>query len=151
MRRVEAELLCPEGLVLDGVLSVTATSKDDCMAGVLVDSCGWISLVEAGVNFDMAITETIGDADIWITKGVRKELDMIATTKRGLLLEILYSRSKEVEDERGGHPDDELFRLSVLNSWPVITVDKDLKRRLIGSGGSYIEVTSGKRLRLIER
>ena len=121
------------------------------MAGVLVDSCGWISLVEAGVNFDMAIAETIGDADIWITKGVRKELDMIATTKKGLLLEILYSRSKEVEDERGVHPDDELLRLSVLNSWPVITVDKDLKRRLIGSGGSYIEVTSGKRLRLIER
>jgi len=121
------------------------------MAGVLVDSCGWISLVEAGVNFDLAIAETMGDADIWITKGVREELDRIASNKRGLLLEILYSISKEVEDERGGHPDDELFRLSVLNSWPVITIDKRLKRRLIESGGSYIEVTSGKRLRLVER
>ena len=128
-----------------------APSKDDWMAGVLVDSCGWISLVEAGVNFDLAIAETMGDADIWITKGVREELDRIASNKRGLLLEILYSISKEVEDERGGHPDDELFRLSVLNSWPVITIDKRLKRRLIESSGSYIEVTSGKRLRLVER
>ena len=120
------------------------------MVGVLVDSCGWISLVEAGVNFDLAIAEVIGDADIWITKGVKDELEKISSTKRGLLLEILYSRSKDIEDEEGGHPDDELFRLSLLNSWPVLTVDKDLKRRLISSGGAYIEVTSGKRLRLIE-
>ncbi len=120
------------------------------MVGVLIDSCGWISLVEAGVNLDLAILEVVGEADIWITKGVKGELEMISSNKRGLLLEILFSKSKEIDSEGSGHPDDELFRLSVQNSWPVITVDKELKRRLIGSGSSYIEVTSGKRLRLVE-
>jgi rRNA-processing protein FCF1 len=47
------------------------------------------------------------------------------------------------------HTDDMLIKLSMERSWPVLTVDRELKERLINSGGSYIEVTSRRVLRLI--
>jgi len=40
--------------------------------------------------------------------------------------------------------------LSRENGWPVLTVDRKLKERLINTGGSYIEVTSKNVLRLIQ-
>ena len=42
-----------------------------------------------------------------------------------------------------------LVELSVESGWPVLTVDRRLKERLVSSGGSYIEVTSIK-IRIIE-
>jgi len=42
-----------------------------------------------------------------------------------------------------------LIELSKTNNWPVLTVDRRLKERLVSSGASYIEVTSGPTLRLV--
>ncbi len=119
------------------------------MVGVLIDACGWASLVEAGLNLDISLNEVIGDAELKITEGVKEELGSLAKKKTGLLLGLLFGRS-EVVGTRNGHPDDALLSLAVENSWPVLTVDRGLKRRLVEQGCSYIEVTSGPSLRLVE-
>ncbi len=119
------------------------------MVGVLVDACGWASLVDAGINLDIALNKVVGDPNLKITQGVKEELDALAERRSGLLESLLYSRSEIVNSEIG-HTDDALLSLSEEMSWPVLTVDRALKKRLIERGCSYIEVTSGPSLRLVE-
>ena len=119
------------------------------MVSVLVDACGWVSLIDAGLNLDISLNEVVGKAELKITSGVRDELDALSKTRSGLLLDLLYSRS-EVIDSEGGHTDDSLLALATQNRWPVLTVDRELKKRLVEGGCSYIEVTSGPSLRMVE-
>ncbi len=118
------------------------------MVAVLVDACGWVSLIDAGLNLDISLNDVVGEAELKITAGVRDELDSLAERRSGLLLELLYGRS-EVVDSEEGHTDNALLALSIQNRWPVLTVDRILKRRLVEGGCSYIEVTSGPALRII--
>ena len=119
------------------------------MVGVLVDTCGWVSLVDAGLNLDSSLGEVVGEANLNLIDGVRDELGALDGERRGLLLDLLYMRADSATTEGIGHTDDALVSLSVQNSWPVLTVDRRLKERLIDAGGSYIEVTSGPALRLV--
>ncbi len=124
-------------------------SRADPMVSVLVDACGWVSLIDAGLNLDISLNEVVGKADLKITTGVREELDSLSESRSGLLLDLLYRRS-EVVDSEEKHTDDALLALAIQNRWPVLTVDRVLKKRLVEGGCSYIEVTSGPSLRMVE-
>ena len=124
-------------------------SRADPMVGVLVDACGWVSLVDAGLNLDISLNETIGEAELKVTDSVRRELDSLAGSRGGLLLDLLYSRAEFVKSEEG-HTDTNLVEISIETGWPVLTVDRGLKRKLVERGCSFIEVTSGPSLRLVE-
>ena len=124
-------------------------SRADPMVGVLVDACGWVSLVDAGLNLDISLNETIGEAELKVTDSVRRELDSLAVSRGGLLLDLLYSRAEFVKSEEG-HTDTNLVEISIETGWPVLTVDRGLKRKLVERGCSFIEVTSGPSLRLVE-
>ena len=124
-------------------------SRTDSMVGVLVDACGWVSLVDAGLNLDISLNETIGEAELKVTDSVRRELDSLAGSRGGLLLDLLYSRAEFVKSEEG-HTDTNLVEISIETGWPVLTVDRGLKRKLVERGCSFIEVTSGPSLRLVE-
>ena len=124
-------------------------SRADSMVGVLVDACGWVSLVDAGLNLDISLNEAIGEAELKITDSVRRELDSLAGSRGGLLLDLLYSRAEFVKSDEG-HTDTNLVEISIRTSWPVLTVDRGLKRKLVEKGCSFIEVTSGPSLRLVE-
>ena len=124
-------------------------SRADPMVGVLVDACGWVSLVDAGLNLDISLNEAIGEAELKITDSVRGELDSLAGSRGGLLLDLLYSRADFVKSDEG-HTDTNLIEISIRTGWPVLTVDRGLKRKLVEKGCSFIEVTSGPSLRLVE-
>ena len=124
-------------------------SRADSMVGVLVDACGWVSLVDAGLNLDISLNETVGEAELKVTDSVRRELDSLAGSRGGLLLDLLYSRAEFVKSEEG-HTDTSLVEISIEMGWPVLTVDRGLKRKLVERGCSFIEVTSGPSLRLVE-
>ena len=124
-------------------------SRADTMVSVLVDACGWVSLIDAGLNLDISLNEVVGKAELKLTEGVREELESLSKTRGGLLLDLLYIRS-EVIDSESGHTDDALLAIATENQWPVLTVDRMLKKRLVEEGCSYIEVTSGPSLRMVE-
>ena len=123
--------------------------RADPMVGVLVDACGWVSLVDAGLNMDISLNETVGEAELKITESVRRELDSLSDSRGGLLLDLLYSRAEVVKSDEG-HTDTNLVEISIETGWPVLTVDRGLKRKLVERGCSFIEVTSGPSLRLVE-
>jgi len=119
------------------------------MVSVLVDACGWVAMMDAGLNLDEAMKNVVGKADLLVLDSVKNELELLSQRRKGLLLELLVNRSERVPDIEGmSHPDEMLVQMSTANGWPVLTVDRQLKERLIVSGGSYIEVTSGRSLRL---
>ena len=121
------------------------------MIGVLVDACGWVALVEARLNLDASMKDVVGAADLKLLESVNKELESISAKQKGLLLELLQNRCEVIPELEGmKHPEEMQVSLASETGWPVLTVDTDLKRRLIEQGGSYIEVTSGRYLRLVE-
>ena len=71
-------------------------SRADSMVGVLVDACGWVSLVDAGLNLDISLNDAVGEAELKITDSVRRELDLLAGSRGGLLLDLLYCREELV-------------------------------------------------------
>ncbi len=122
-----------------------------CLSGLIIDACGWAALVDARLNLDVAMAPIIGSPKLLVLDSVARELESLSNKRSGLLLDLLEKRSERVPDiEDMKHTDDMLVKVSVDSGWPVLTVDKRLKERLVSAGGSYIEVTSGHSLRLVE-
>jgi len=121
------------------------------MVSVLIDACGWAALIDAGLNLDVSMRDVLGKPDYIVLDKVQEELDSLAQQRRGLLLPLLAKRGKQMANPEGiRHTDLMLIELSRKNRWPVLTVDRRLKERLIENGGSYVEVTSRRILRHVE-
>lgn len=122
----------------------------DILVGVLVDACGWAALIDADLNIDSVMTDILGEFEFKVIESVNDELQRVPLKRRKLSLKLLEIKCEIVPDiENMSHTDDMLVNISLEKSWPVLTVDKELKERLIKSGGSYIEVTSSRNLRII--
>ena len=120
----------------------------DC---VLIDACGWAALIDSDLNLDVAMSKVIGKPRYLLLEKVREELISLSKQRKGLLLKLLDNKSEIIEAPKDlRHTDGMLLELSINNNWPVLTVDRRLKERLINNGGSYIEVTSRNVLRLIQ-
>ena len=44
------------------------------MPRILVDACGWVAVIEAGINIDLALLECCGYKDLAIVSNVISEL-----------------------------------------------------------------------------
>ena len=122
------------------------------MSGVIVDACGWVAVVEAGINIDIALADSVGPIDLKVTYHVLEELDRVQKShSRGLLLNLLRQRAEVVVGAGGdSHTDDEILNIAHAEGWPVLTVDKRLKQRLSERNIPYIEVSGLNNLRLVE-
>ena len=124
--------------------------RGDVVSGVLLDTCGWVAVVDARINIDLELELQIGPVEIKVTDLVLEELNRLAEREsRTLLLDLLQDRAEVVSGE-GEHTDDELLNLATTNGWPVLTVDRALKARLHEANASVIEVHGDRALRLIE-
>lgn len=120
------------------------------MTGVIIDTCGWVAIVDARINIDLALEEKIGPVELKVTEAVLSELEALSQREsKTLLLDLLHSRA-EIVNGNGEHTDDELLDLATTNNWPVLTVDKRLKSRLHEANASVIEIHGFKALRLVE-
>ncbi|MCS5535438.1 MAG: hypothetical protein NZ802_06250, partial [Candidatus Poseidoniales archaeon] len=60
------------------------------MAGVLVDACGWVAVVDARINIDLDLEPQIGPVELKVTEAVLDELNHLAEREsRALLLDLL--------------------------------------------------------------
>jgi rRNA-processing protein FCF1 len=122
------------------------------MSGVLVDACGWVAVVEAGINIDLTLADSVGPVDLKVTSRVLDELQRIRKSgSKSLLLNLLRQRAEVVKGTgEETHTDDEILNIALARGWPVLTVDKKLKQRLSDSGIAFIEVSGISNLRLCE-
>lgn len=116
---------------------------------LLIDACGWIAVIDARINIDIEMERTIGQANWILPLQVKEEIDRLAEGRNDLLLDLLANRATIIKDEEG-HTDDILVRLARRLDAPVLTVDKNLKRRLVAVGCNYLEVVRDRSLRLVD-
>jgi rRNA-processing protein FCF1 len=121
------------------------------MQKVIIDSCGWVAIIEAGLNIDSSLIELIGPYRFAILDPVRSELQVLNDGGKNLLLDLLDSRADPIvlAVDVQTHTDDQILILAEQEGWPVLTVDRELKRRLVDSSCRVIEMVSNKRLRLV--
>ena len=143
------ELLFLEELIQDGVLSVMEQSQGEILPNLLIDTCGWVAVVDSRMNIDLEINRTIGPSDWILPSQVKLELEKMGEKRTDLLLDLLLSRSEVIESKHK-HADDTLLMLAKNTGSRVLTVDKELKRRLIAEACRYLEVVKDSSLRLIE-
>ena len=124
-------------------------SQGEILPNLLIDTCGWVAVVDSRMNIDLEINRTIGPSRWILPSQVKLELEKMGEKRTDLLLDLLLSRSEVIESKHK-HADDTLLMLAKNTGSRVLTVDKELKRRLIAEGCGYLEVIKDSSLRLIE-
>ena len=127
-------------------------SSDD-MQDILIDACGWIAVVEANINIDIALNQILGPHQFWLIPQVKQEIKRLShDKKKRIFLDLLMAKSNPFIDEtiQFTHTDDVLHAISLQRRWPILTVDTKLKKRLSESGLPWIEVKGKKHLAVIE-
>jgi|TARA_B110000196_G_scaffold93316_1_gene80693 rRNA-processing protein FCF1 len=119
------------------------------MHRILVDACGWAAVIEAGINIDQALLDCAGTKELAIVPNVITELK--ALKDRKLMVSMLVSKAKMITPlvDSGNHTDDQLLALAKERSWPILTVDTELKRRLSQANIPWIEVSGQSHLRQV--
>ena len=124
------------------------------MPDILVDTCGWVAIIDAGINIDLGLTNIFGKYQLLLLSSVKTELEIISSERSAhqpLLLDLLYKKAKNITvDDLPEYTDDQLVFLSKQNKIPVLTVDRELKSRLHELNLPVIEVTRNNHLELIE-
>ena len=124
-------------------------SQGEILPNLLIDTCGWVAVVDSRMNIDLEINRTIGPSHWILPSQVKLELEKMGEKRTDLLLDLLLSRSEVIESKHK-HADDTLLMLAKNTGSRVLTIDKELKRRLIAEGCGYLEVVKDSSLRLIE-
>jgi rRNA-processing protein FCF1 len=122
---------------------------------IIVDACGWVAVIDAGINIDDALLKLLGPSQLLLLPDVENELEELnskRSKKKSLLLQLLKAKTVMIDapENSGNHPDDQILLLAKNEGFSVLTVDTDLKRRLFDSGVRIIEVAKNKRLNLID-
>ena len=125
------------------------------MQQILIDACGWVAIIDSGMNIDSELSRVYGPAQMLLLDSVREELENLNEQRprsKNLLLSLLEQKSQPIQPltEDSAHTDDQLFELAVEHSLPVLTVDVDLKRRFYEQGLPILEVSKNQRLELVE-
>ncbi len=117
----------------------SVSPEGDEVQQILIDACGWVAIIESGMNIDTELFRVLGPAQMVLLDSVRQELELLNSRRprnKGLLLALLEQKSQPIEalSLESTHPDDQLFDLAVKHTIHVLTVDVELKRRLYEQG-----------------
>ena len=119
------------------------------MHKVLIDACGWVTVIEAGINIDQGLLDCAGTKQLAIVPNVISELESL--NDRKLMVPMLNSKAEMIipSKDSGNHTDDQLLAISLERKWPILTVDTELKKRLSESNIAWIEVSGRSHLRRV--
>ena len=120
---------------------------------IIVDSCGWVAIIDANINFELELERMFGTFELILLDSVLIELESLELERprrKSLLLELLKQKSISSQANEQVHTDDVIYDLATSYSHAVLTVDKDLKRRLYQLGITVVEVVKGQHLKLID-
>ena len=120
---------------------------------IIVDSCGWVAIIDAKINFELELERMFGPFELILLDSVLSELESLEIERprrKSLLLELLKQKSIFSQANEQVHTDDVIYDLATSYGHVVLTVDKDLKRRLYQLGITVVEVVKGQHLKLID-
>tara|TARA_B100000579_G_C22652776_1_gene767054 strand:- start:171 stop:551 length:381 start_codon:yes stop_codon:yes gene_type:complete len=120
---------------------------------IIIDACGWVAVIDSGINFDIELEKILGSFELILLNSVLdelKEIEKERPKRKTLLISMLESKSNIIENNEFTHTDDQIFSISEQFGYAVLTVDKELKKRLYQSSIKVIEVNKNNHLNIIE-
>lgn len=106
------------------------------------------------MNLDLELERAIGTFDLILIDSVLDELmelEKERPKRKSLLISMLEKKStKTIIESDFTHTDDQIYELAKNGNYAVITVDKDLKKRLFQSSIKVIEVSKNNHLKVLE-
>ena len=120
---------------------------------IIIDACGWVAVIDSGINIDIELEKIFGSFQLILLDSVLdelKEIEKERTKRKTLLISMLENKSKKIDNEVFTHTDDQIFSISEQLGYAVLTVDKELKKRLYQSSIKVIEVNKNNHLKILE-
>ncbi|MAP60011.1 MAG: hypothetical protein CL978_07260 [Euryarchaeota archaeon] len=120
---------------------------------IIIDACGWVAVVDSGINIDIELEKIFGSFQLILLDSVLdelKEIEKERTKRKTLLISMLENKSNKIDSEEFTHTDDQIFSISEQLGYAVLTVDKELKKRLYQSSIKVIEVNKNNHLKILE-
>ena len=119
---------------------------------IIIDACGWVAVIDSGINIDIELEKIFGSFQLILLDSVLdelKEIEKERTKRKTLLISMLESKSNKIDSEEFTHTDDQIFSISEQLGYAVLTVDKELKKRLYQSSIKFIEVNINNHLKIM--
>ena len=120
---------------------------------IIIDACGWVAVIDSGINIDIELEKIFGSFQLILLDSVLdelKEIEKERTKRKTLLISMLEKKSNKIDSEEFTHTDDQIFSISEQLGYAVLTVDKELKKRLYQSSIKVIEVNKNNHLKILE-
>jgi len=120
---------------------------------IIIDACGWVAVIDSGINIDIELEKIFGSFQLILLDSVLdelKEIEKERTKRKTLLISMLENKSNIIDSEEFTHTDDQIFSISEQLGYAVLTVDKELKKRLYQSSIKVIEVNKNNHLKILE-
>ena len=122
---------------------------------ILVDACGWVGIIDSGINIDMELSKLFGNYELILIEQVKEELIELEKTlpkSKRLMLNLLEQKSTDIKSQytHTNHTDDILLEYAKANNTPILSVDTGLKKRFFENSLLVIEIVKNKYLRVIE-
>ena len=120
---------------------------------IIIDACGWVAVIDSGINIDIELEKIFGSFQLILLDSVLdelKEIEKERTKRKTLLISMLENKSNKIDSEEFTHTDDQIFSISEQLGCAVLTVDKELKKRLYQSSIKVIEVNKNNHLKILE-
>ena len=120
---------------------------------IIIDACGWVAVIDSGINIDIELEKIFGSFQLILLDSVLdelKEIEKERTKRKTLLISMLEKKSNKIDSEEFTHTDDQIFSISEQFGYAVLTVDKELKKRLYQSSIKVIEVNKNNHLKILE-
>ena len=120
---------------------------------IIIDACGWVAVIDSGINIDIELEKIFGSFQLILLDSVLdelKEIEKERTKRKTLLISMLENKSNIIDNEEFTHTDDQIFSISEQLGYAVLTVDKELKKRLYQSSIKVIEVNKNNHLKILE-
>ena len=120
---------------------------------IIIDACGWVAVIDSGINIDIELEKIFGSFQLILLDSVLdelKEIEKERTKRKSLLISMLENKSNKIDNEVFTHTDDQIFSISEQLGYAVLTVDKELKKRLSQSSIKVIEVNKNNHLKILE-
>ena len=120
---------------------------------IIIDACGWVAVIDSGINIDIELEKIFSSFQLILLDSVLdelKEIEKERTKRKTLLISMLENKSNKIDSEEFTHTDDQIFSISEQLGYAVLTVDKELKKRLYQSSIKVIEVNKNNHLKILE-
>ena len=70
-------------------------SSDD-MQDILIDTCGWIAVVEANINIDISLNQILGPHQLWLIPQVEEEVNRLSLDKKKDFSRFAFGKNKSI-------------------------------------------------------